>query len=140
MGARNMRRRIRIVRVMLAWVVLVSLYMALSLPLLAPAAMTPREWVSLVVLLGYVAMAAYGITAVGRDPRGVASVLTAAVTLGGLWAIGLLRSLWNRGAGLGPAATLANLIALSLVIAFLASLAVAWRMHSAFTTMRSNER
>ncbi len=134
------RGRMVTARIALVWVSIVSLYMAVSLPLFAPSAMTAGQWVSFAVLVGYVVAAAFGIVRIEKAPRDVAGVLSAAAIVGLLSAVNIARLLTARGSALGPATVLALLVALSATLAIFIALIASWRAHLTSRAMRSNER
>jgi hypothetical protein len=123
------RGRIRNVRIALSWVVIVSLYMAFRLPLLAPATMSVAEWVSVTILAGYVAAAVYGIVRIERAPRDVVSALSAAIVVALLSLVNFARVIVAQASGSGPAAVLPMLVALGTVLGIFIALIGSWRVH-----------
>jgi hypothetical protein len=111
----------------LTWVVLVSLFMALSLPLAAPSAMSLGQWVSLAILGGYIVVAVYGLVRIEKAPRDVAGALGAAAVVALLSAINLARVFAARGSTLGPAAILSLLVAWSAALGIFIALIASWR-------------
>jgi hypothetical protein len=122
---------VRTARVALVWVIIVSVYMGLSLPLFAPGAMTGAEWVSLGILGGYVIAAIYGLVRIATAPRDVAAVLSSAALVALLSAVHFVRLLLDDDWPSGPATMLAAVVALSAVLGIFVALVASWRAHVA---------
>src|SRR6185437_7021455 len=78
------RASVRAVRILLIWVVLMSVLICLGLPLTAPATMTRSEWASFAVLAAYLVIALAAIVGVVPKPRLTVAVLGLAAAYAGL--------------------------------------------------------
>ena len=131
--AASVRTRTRSVRAALTWAIVVALYMFLSLPLLSPATMGRREWVSALTLLALLTVSIGGIVAINRHPR----LVTGLLALSGVYALFVLLKLIGALIGpgsppaVGPAIALSFLLAGSMCVALISASLLAWPLRSA---------
>ena len=128
----TMRASIRAVRILLSWVVLMSVLLCLALPLMALATMTRSDWASFAALAAYLVIALAAIVGVVRKPRLTVTVLGLAAAYAGLSLAYEIRNIIVPGRDQlsGPAPAISFVIAGSLFAAVIAAFVFAWPLRS----------
>ncbi|HWG33746.1 MAG TPA: hypothetical protein VN650_06230 [Gemmatimonadaceae bacterium] len=126
------RASVRAVRILLSWVVLMSVLLCLGLRLTAPATMTRSDWASFVAVAAYLVIALAAIVGVVRKPRLTVTVLGLAAAYAGLSLAYELRNIIVPGRDQlsGPAPAISFVIAGSLLVAVIAAFVFAWPLRS----------
>jgi hypothetical protein len=121
-------RRIRTIRVALAWALIVGVYLTSSIPWLEASAKTRREWINGVAMAAVTAMTLFAFFMIRRYPRATAFGLLPAGVFSGLVlaniaviALGPDASQWA-----GPARTLSLLVSGSYAAALIVAALLAW--------------
>jgi hypothetical protein len=128
-------RRVRTIRVALAWALIVGVYLTSSVPWLEAAAMTRREWINGLALAAVTAMTLFALVMIRRRPSAAALGLVPAGVFSSLVLANVAAIVLGPDASqwAGPARTLSLLVSGSYAAALLMAALLAWPLRGRST-------